>query len=109
MPNEIQSTNIEPKKYVDVTSRYNNSNVVYYSGSGDRKVLTFDTYKRQPPRISSSDKFVVIDVSTQYRPDLISNKMYGFPHYWWKIMEFNKIYDIIDFKAGLTIRLPEII
>lgn len=109
MANEIERTNISASKYVDATSRYLNSDVIYYNGPSDKKVLTFNTYKRQTPRISVNDKFTVISAATQYRPDLISNTIYGFPHYWWKIMEFNGISDIFDFKAGMTIRLPEFI
>lgn len=109
MANEIEKTDINVSNYVDATSRYQTSRVLYYNGPGDKKVLTFDTYKRRTPRISVNDKFTVISAATQYRPDLISNTIYGFPHYWWKIMEFNGITDILDFKAGITIRLPEFI
>ena len=106
MPNTIQSTNINVANFVDTTSRYLSSSVIYYNGPGDKKVLTFNTYKRTPPTISSEDRFTVITAATQYRPDLISNTAYGFPHFWWKIMEFNGIYDVFDFKLGITIRLP---
>ena len=109
MANEIEKTNISVANYVDVTSRYLNSTVVYYSGPGDNKVLTFDTYKRRPGRISVNDKFTVISAASQHRPDLVSNTIYGIPHYWWKIMEYNGIADILEFKAGITIRLPEFI
>jgi len=43
----------------------------------------------------------------EYRPDLVSRDKYGIPDFWWKIMEVNNIKDIIDFKAGRTIVLPE--
>jgi hypothetical protein len=109
MPNQVEDTNINVASYVDATSRYLSSRVIYYSGPDDKKVLTFNTYKRQQPRLSINDKFTVVTAATQYRPDLISNTIYGFPHYWWKIMEFNGINDILDFKAGITIRLPEFI
>jgi hypothetical protein len=94
------------RKYVDVTSRYTNSKVVYYNGDSNQRFLTFDTYKRQAIQPSSDDKFTIISATSQYRPDLVSNAFYGAPHFWWKIMEFNGIYDIMDFKAGVTLRLP---
>lgn len=109
MANQAEKTNINVGIYVDATSRYQSSTVMYYNGPDDKQVLTFDTYKRQQPRLSVNDKFTIITAATQYRPDLISNTIYGFPHYWWRIMEFNGISDILDFKAGVTLRLPEFI
>ena len=50
----------------------------------------------------------MIDGSTAYRPDKVSLMKYGFVDYWYKIMELNKIYDIMDFKAGRTIYLPSV-
>jgi hypothetical protein len=109
MSNFIEPTNISPKKYVDPTSRYANrtTKVVYYSGQSNKKVLTFSIYKRSVRAISTEDKFTIVTSATEYRPDLISNSFYGFPHLWWKIMEYNGIYDIFDFKAGVNIRLPQ--
>jgi hypothetical protein len=43
----------------------------------------------------------------EYRPDLVSQDKYGLPDFWWKIMEVNGMKDIMDFKAGKTIVLPE--
>jgi hypothetical protein len=106
MANHIETTNIAVSQYVDVTSRYNNSKVIYYNGLHQKKVLTFNTYKRSQPQISVEDKFTIITAASQYRPDIVSNAQYGVPHFWWKIMEFNNIHDIMDFKIGLTIRLP---
>lgn len=101
MANIAEATDIPASTYVDATSRYLGSSVIYY---GPQKKITFTTYKRKPPQISNQDRFGV--VTTPYRPDLVSFKVYGVPHYWWVIMQFNGIYDIFDFKAGITIRLP---
>jgi hypothetical protein len=110
MSNRIEPTNIPSSKYIDSSSRYNNTvDVVYYYGSDDRQVITFTTYKRQPQIISVNDKFMIISAATEYRPDIVSNIYYGFPHLWWRIMEYNGIYDIYDFKLGVTIRLPEFV
>lgn len=106
MSNSIQHTNINVSNFVDTTSRYLSSKVIYYNFPGNRKVLTLNTYKRTPQSISTEDRFTIVTASTQYRPDIISNSVYGVPHYWWKIMEFNNIHDIMDFKLGITIRLP---
>jgi hypothetical protein len=50
--------------------------------------------------------FTVISPSQEFRPDKVSQDMYGIPDFWWKIMEVNKIKDVFDFRAGLSIRLP---
>jgi hypothetical protein len=67
--------------------------------------VTFETYKRID-KTSQFDKFLVIPEGYAYRPDLVSNRVFGYPDSWWLIMEVNNIYDIKDFVAGRTIRIP---
>lgn len=98
-----KASQINAEIYVNLTSRYTNSTVLYYGN--DRKI-TFTTYKRQQIQESEDDKFMIITNAIEYRPDLVSQKVYFTPDYWWRIMEFNGIYDIADFKAGKSIRLP---
>lgn len=98
-----KATQINPEIYVTLTSRYTNSNVLYY---GDDRKITFSTYKRKEIPQSEDDRFLTITAAVAYRPDLVSHKVYFTPDYWWKIMEFNGIYDVADFTAGKTIRLP---
>jgi len=38
----------------------------------------------------------------------VSHEYYGHVDNWWKILEANQIKDIWDFKAGITIMLPDI-
>lgn len=104
MANKIEFANINAEKFVSDTSRYNNSRVLYYS---DENIITFETYKKNKYVISANDKVSVIPLSMQYRPDLVSIERYGTVDFWWKIMEVNNISDILDFKAGKTIVLPE--
>lgn len=104
MANNIEFTNIEPTKFVSTTSRYANSRVLYYS---EENILTFETYKKNKYNITKDDKVSVIPQSMQYRPDLVSIQRYGTVDFWWKIMEVNNISDILDFKAGKTIVLPD--
>ena len=85
-------------------SRYLNSKVIYWGANPPR--LTFTTYKKTPYVPSATDTFGVIPAGSEYRPDKVSQTVYNTPDLWWKIMEVNGIYDIYDFKAGLTIRLP---
>ena len=104
MANEIEVSNLRSEDFVPVTSRYYGTDVIYYS---DQKLITFPTYKKKTYTPSTDDKVAAITPGMQYRPDLVSNKVYGVPDFWWKIMEVNGIKDVFDFKAGLTIRLPQ--
>lgn len=104
MANKITETRLTADAFVDFTSRYSTSKVIYY---GDNNIITFETYKRNPIISGSKDRFYLITDATQYRPDLVSYKAYGVSSYWWKIMEANNMKDISDFKSGLTIKIPE--
>ena len=103
MANYIEITNLNPLSFVPVSSRYADSTIVYYT---ENNLITFTIYKRQPITTSPSDRYAVISAGSEYRPDKVSQTVYGTPDFWWKIMEANQIWDIFDFKAGLNIRLP---
>lgn len=105
MANKIQYATLKAKRFINYLSRYSSSKVIYY---GENNKVTFTTYKRKNIIGTSNDKFVKLNASTEYRPDLVSQAAYGFSDYWWKIMQFNGIKDIKDFKSGLTIRIPSI-
>lgn len=104
MANTIDyNTKLKASSYVTFTSRYKSSDVVFY---GDDRKTTFTTYKRVEIPQSETDTFLTVTAPFAYRPDLVSYRAYGTPDYWWKILEFNNIADIYDFKAGLNIRIP---
>ena len=90
--------------FVTATSRYANSTILRY---GDANRLTFTLYKKKYIKSKSTDKVSVIPPGMEYRPDLVSNKAYGTPDFWWKILEANAMMDIFEFKSGLTIRIPD--
>ena len=103
MANYFETTTLNPLNFVSFTSRYSENKICYYK---EDRYLTFNTYKKNSYPSSSRDKYMVITKGYEYRPDLISQKIYGFPDYWWKIMEANNIKDIYNFKAGVNIRIP---
>lgn len=105
MNNNTVITNINPLVYVDESSRYKNSDVIYYN-TVKSTYITFEIYKKTETPVASSDTFTVLDHQFTYRPDLLAHKVYGDPRLWWKIMEANNIKDILDFKAGINIRIP---
>lgn len=104
MANKITQSSLSSSSFVDATSRYTGSRVMYY---GDKNIVTFESYKRKSPVFSKADKFYLINQSTEFRPDLVSQLAYNLPSYWWKIMEANSMKDISEFKSGITIRIPE--
>lgn len=104
MANTIDyDTRLKSGSYVNFTSRYRTSTVVFY---GDDRKTTFTTYKRSSIPESETDTFLTVTSAIEYRPDIVSYKAYGTPDYWWRILEFNGIYDISDFRAGRNIRIP---
>lgn len=104
MANRIEFTDANPTEFVPPTSRYATSRVLKYS---EDKITTFETYKRPVFSISPEDQLAVISPGMEYRPDLMSMEKYGTTDFWWRIMEANKMKDIMEFKAGRTIILPE--
>ena len=103
MANKIEYSSVLASKFVTQTSRYINSKVLYY---GEEKITTFEIYKKPKFLFSKNDQVAVIPNGMQYRPDLVSKEKYGIVDVWWKIMEVNKIKDIMEFTAGKTIILP---
>lgn len=106
MANYYEETDIQPEKFVPVTSRYTGSKVVYYT---ERRLLTFNTYKREERESGENDKYMVITKGSEYRPDILSLEAYGVVDFWYRIMEANNIFDIYDFKAGTNIVIPDVL
>lgn len=100
----VEVSPILARNIVSPSSRYIDSNVLYY---GDKKFVTFETYKRTKYVKTGTEKVMLITKGVEYRPDLVSYDHYGFTDVWWKILEANQMNDIYDFKAGTTIILPE--
>jgi hypothetical protein len=105
MTQPIEISNTTPQDVVSAGSRYITQNVIYY---GEQRFLTFDLYIRKPYEKTEQEDILVITKGVEYRPDLVSQDYYGFPDNWWRILEANNMKDIYDFKAGVTIILPEI-
>lgn len=103
MANYIELTQLPASHFVSPDSRYLQSTVYYYT---DRKLLTFGTYKRGVYRPSRKDQYWIIEKGYEYRPDLVSNKKYGSSDFWWRIMEVNGMKDILEFKTGTNIMIP---
>lgn len=91
------------KNRIGSGSRYGRSKVIYY---GDENKLTYTLYKKVPHQFSPEDKWFEITEEYEYRPDKVCFEYFGTPDFWWRLMETNKMKDILEFKAGRKIRLP---
>lgn len=96
-------TNYGTKNLVSSTSRYAYRPVIYY---GSMKKAAFATANKPRTTAAHDDKFFEITKEMEFRPDLVSLKLYGLPDFWWRIMEVNKMKDIMEFRAGRNIRIP---
>lgn len=103
MANRSQVANLRNDRFVNSTSRYSNTKIIYY---GDQNKITFATYQPAEVPLDPTDRYMVVPAGMEYRPDLVSDAVYGLPDFWWKIMEVNGIKDLFDFKAGTNIRIP---
>jgi hypothetical protein len=56
--------------------------------------------------VSAEDQYYFVDASKQYRPDLISNELYGSPIYYWVILSCNNLISPLQVRANLTLRIP---
>lgn len=102
MANFIHYTEYGTNKVVSTSSRYNYRPIIFY-GAGPK--VTFTLY-RKTSFPSPMDKFYEITKDVEFRPDLVSHYMYGVPDYWWRIMEVNGMKDVLEFRSGRNIRLP---
>ena len=91
------------KTHVSVTSRYAGSKVIQYT---EDRYVTFETYKRKRSTPAPGDQWMEITKQIEYRPDLVSVEIYGAPDFWWRLLEYNGMKDIMEFKAGKNIRVP---
>lgn len=56
--------------------------------------------------VSTDDQYYFVDASKQYRPDLISNEVYGSPIYYWVILSCNNLISPLQVRTNLTLRIP---
>ncbi len=56
----------------------------------------------------SADKYIIVDNRTFNRLDVIANRYYGSPSYWWVIAKANAncLFDPFNIPIGTSLRLP---
>jgi hypothetical protein len=100
----VSNANIRITDVIRGFSRYKYQQVIYW---GDQRLITFDTYNRKNYKRTGNERVMLIKKGVEYRPDLVSYDVYGTSDAWWKIMEANGMKDIMEFKAGTTIVIPD--
>jgi len=101
---KIKYTDLNPKSFVTATSRYASSKVILL---GEKKVPVFELYKKRNAKMITGEvKWAEITPNVEFRPDLVSKELYGTPDFWWKLMEYNNMKDILEFKSGRVIAVP---
>jgi|10_taG_2_1085330.scaffolds.fasta_scaffold94896_3 hypothetical protein len=54
--------------------------------------------------------YVTIEVSSNKRPDIFSNNVYGTPHLWWWIVMFNNMTNpATEFVTNKIIKVPSVV
>jgi len=101
---KIVDTNKKASDVLGRDSRYTNYNILLV---GEENAQTLPLYEitRTYPK-DTSDRIYQITVATQYRPDLCAQVCYDDPSLWWFLAEVNKLFDIEDWTAGKTLRVP---
>lgn len=103
MPHWTLPLGYNARRYVNASSRYAGSKVIQYT---EDKHITFETYKRKRVLPGPEDQWLEITKAVEYRPDLVSAELYGAPDFWWRLLEYNGMKDVLEFKAGKNIRIP---
>ena len=88
-------------------SRYRGTTVTQVD-NGDE--LTEYVILRKPLDVplTDGDKFITIDEGNQFRPDLLSQQVYGTTKYDWALMEINGVRSFLELQFGIRLRVPPI-
>jgi len=86
-------------------SRYRGATVTQVESDGELRDYVL-LKKQIKVSESDSDKFVIIDQGNQYRPDQLSQQVYGTPKFGWAIMEVNNIRSFMELQFGIRVRIP---
>jgi len=86
----------------DVNSRLRLTPVIKESG-----ILRYGLWEPLDIVLNGTESSIVVDSTSENRPDLISMEVYGVVDYWWVIMQVNNILmPIRDLVAGKILIIP---
>ena len=91
----------KPRRYVKV-SRYG----VYRLIMTDDAEVYMETVNSTPVEETGNDIYHEVLMEEENRLDIISNKYYGSPEYYWIIAMGNNLIDPLFIKPGTILRIP---
>ena len=91
----------KPRVYKHI-SRYG----IYRQIIDDNSNAYTETVNSTPVQMSDKDQYHEVLREEENRLDIISNKYYGTPEFWWVIALANNYIDPFYIKAGTVIRIP---
>jgi hypothetical protein len=86
-------------------SRYRGATVTQIEVDGDLRDYVVLRKPLDVPE-GDEDKYIVLDQSNQFRPDIISFQVYGTPDFGWAIMEVNNLRSFVELTRGVRLRVP---
>ena len=93
---------LDNKEY-DKVSRYQVLRVI------EDKDMYLETYNQVKVPVTESDSYHIVTESEVNRLDIISNKYYNTPNYWWMIALANEFIDPFIVNEGVMIRIPSLL
>ena len=91
-------------EYKDKVSRYQVLRVIT-----DESNTYLETYNQVTVPETEDDLYHIVKHSEVNRLDIISNKYYGTPIYWWAIALANEFIDPFVVNEGVMIRIPSLL
>ena len=58
--------------------------------------------------VDPTDQYYFVDASIRYRPDIISQEVYGTPILYWVILSCNNLTHPLEMTTALTVRVPHL-
>lgn len=86
-------------------SRYRGSTITSVETDEGLQNYTILKLPLQVPE-TEFDFFIEIDSTNEFRPDTLSNQVYGTPYYGWALMEINNLRSFRDLTLRNRLRIP---
>lgn len=97
---------VSPKRSSSTLNRYKNK-ITLTTISG---ITSYEFIRKSQLYIEphDDDQFYFVDASKRYRPDIISNEMYGTPILYWVILSCNNLSSPLQVETNMTLRIPQL-
>lgn len=96
---------LSPKQYTNAC-RYKNLRRIQ---DPETKNIYHETWFQKIIDKSNEDQYFTVSIAEQGRLDIIANKYYNTPRFWWVIALANNIIDPFDIPIDTVLRIPAIV